>query len=111
MEGIRCEREGGLEEQADGWRAWEAAPRDGPGIFVVDAAAFDDGRIQGRWLDPDAEPEVLYEQVRELLGREPVEGAWAVIDQVGLGPLMVPETMGIDEVGGSVHEAAVEGQR
>ncbi|HSH59422.1 MAG TPA: hypothetical protein VK988_07230, partial [Acidimicrobiales bacterium] len=82
-----------------------AAPRDGPGLFVIDTRAFDNaGEIRGRWLDPDVEPEVLYDQVRQLLGREPVEGAWAVIDQVGLGPLMVPETMAIDEVAAVIRE-------
>ena len=51
-------------------------------------------------------PEALYEQVRALLGREPVEGSWAIIDQVGLGPLMVPERLEIEEVRSAAQEVA-----
>ncbi len=107
MERINIEGEAGALAQTDGWRAWEAAPRDGPAIFVIDTSMFDDhGELRGCWLDPNMAPEVLYEQVRALLGREPVEGSWAVIDQVGLGPLMLPETLGVDEVRSSAQELA-----
>lgn len=107
MEGINIEGGAGALAHLDGWRAWEAAPRDGPAIFVIDTRVFDDdGEIRGRWLDPNIAPEVLYEQVRALLGREPVEGSWAIIDQVGLGPLMVPETLGVNEVRSAAEELA-----
>ncbi len=109
MEGSNVEGEARGQAQPEGWRAWEAAPRDGPGIFVVDTRVLDrDGEVRGRWLDPNVEPEVLYHQLQTLLGREPVEGTWAVIDQVGLGPLMLPETLDVDEVRLSVKEAAAE---
>ncbi|HSH60018.1 MAG TPA: hypothetical protein VK988_10325, partial [Acidimicrobiales bacterium] len=71
MEGVRSDERNQFEgAAADGWAAWAAAPRDGPGLFVIDTRAFDNaGEIRGRWLDPDVEPEVLYDQVRQLLGR------------------------------------------
>lgn len=99
MERIKNERSEVPETPVDGWSAWEAAPRDGPGIFVIDTVAFDEGcELRGRWVDPTSAPETLRAQVRELLGREPVAGSWAIVDQVGLGPLMAPETLAVDEV-------------
>lgn len=99
MEGTKNKRSEVPEAPAGGWSAWEAAPRDGPGIFVIDTLAFDQGgELRGRWVDPTGAPETLRAQVRELLGREPVAGSWAIIDQVGLGPVMAPETLAVDEV-------------
>lgn len=111
MERMRYERsefaEMPVDGRVDGWNAWEAAPRDGPGIFVIDTVALDrGGQLHGRWLDPTSEPETLRAQVRELLGREPVEGSWAIVDQVELGPVMAPETLAVDEVGAVAHDLA-----
>lgn len=88
-------RENGVRNDSEmsGWEAWDAIPRDGPAVFVVDTAAFDQGVVRGRWLDLGADQAVLHAELTELLGHEPEEGAWAVVDQVGLGKLMTPETM------------------
>jgi len=82
-------------EVSDGWEAWDAVPRDGPAVFVIDTTAFDQGTVRGRWLDVSAGKEALHDGLTELLGREPEEGAWAIVDQIGLGELMAPETMSI----------------
>ncbi len=110
MERINYQEPEMTEERIDGWKAWEAAPRDGPGIFVIDTAALDAGELRGRWLDPTADPETLRGQVQELLGREPVECSWAIVDQVGLGPVMVPETLAVDEVATVVQDLVGGGQ-
>lgn len=97
---------------ADGWEAWDAVPRDGPAVFVVDTKVFDtDSRVRGRWLDPSASAGALREQLRQLLGRDPEPGSWAIIDQVGLGPLMAPETLAIEEMAGIIEETMPEVRR
>jgi hypothetical protein len=85
-------------ETADGWGAWEAVPRDGPAVFVVDTDAFDQGLVRGRWLDVSAGQTALHQALSELLGQEPKKGRWAIVDQIGLGGLMAPETMTIPEL-------------
>lgn len=85
-------------EAAEGWEAWEAVTRDGPAVFVVDTAAFDHGLVRGRWLGvADGQP-MLHAELTELLGHQPEEGSWAVIDQIGLGAVMAPETMTVADL-------------
>jgi hypothetical protein len=100
----------GLENgsEVSGWEAWDAVPRDGPAVFVVDVGALDHGVVRGRWLDARAEQEVLHGELTELLGSEPEEGAWAIVDQVGLGELMAPETMTVPELATVAEDLAAE---
>lgn len=95
-------------EASDGWEAWDAVPRDGPAVFVVDTKAFDHGVIRGLWLEVSADGTALHDQLTELLGREPEEGTWAIIDQVGLGALMAPETMPTSGLSTVVADLAAE---
>jgi hypothetical protein len=83
----------------DPWRdAWDAVPRDGPGVFVIDTEAFDRRQVRGRWIDPTAEPALIELQLQELLGRWPEPGSWAVVDQVGVGEATLPEHLSISAV-------------
>ena len=79
----------------DGWEAWDAVPRDGPAVFVIDTAAADHGVVHGRWLMIADGQTGWHANLTDLLGREPDEGSWAVVDQIGLGPVMAPETMSV----------------
>lgn len=85
-------------EMEYGWEAWEAIPRDGPAVFVIDTAAFDRGVIRGRWIEVAEDDAELQAALTELLGQKPEEGSWAVVDQIGLGPVMAPETMAVSEL-------------
>ncbi len=85
-------------EAAGGWEEWNAVPRDGPAVFVADAVAWDQGIIHGRWLEIRADRATLHTQLTDLLGREPEEGTWAILDQIGLGPVMAPETMPVADL-------------
>lgn len=72
--------------------AYDAVPRDGPAVFIIDTEALDrDDELRGAWLDPSCSPEALICQIEELTGRRSHDGGWAVIDQVGLGPIMIDE--------------------
>lgn len=76
---------------------WEASPRDGPAVFVVDAAAFDQyGTRWGRWIDPTQPAEVVEREIEEVIGIEgTADGNWAIIDQTGLGEAMIPEQLAV----------------
>lgn len=99
-------------EEATGWEAWEASPRDGPAVFVVDTTALDQGRVRGCWIDPNDDPGLVSAQLAALIGRPPEAGSWAVVDQLGLGPVMMPETLAVEELRAAVGEVtAVAGSR
>jgi hypothetical protein len=77
-----------------GWEAWDAVPRDGPAVFVVDTDALDRHQcLRGRWLDLAASPEIIDTALGELLGRPVEEAGWAIVDQIGLGPRMAPQVV------------------
>lgn len=92
----------------DGWEAWEAIPRDGPAVFVVDTAAFDHGVIRGRWIEVADGDREVHVALMALLGQEPQEGTWAVVDQIGLGPVMAPETLTVGELATVAEELRSE---
>lgn len=106
MERITQERDDEQEREInEGWEAWNAVPRDGPAVFVVDLQALEtEGRVHGRWLNTMRDAEDVTAELREVLGREPIVNTWAVIDQVGLGRRMIPDTLAPEEL----PEAALE---
>ena len=104
-EGLRTDS-----DTADGWEAWDAIPRDGPAVFVIDTTAFDHGIVRGWWVEIGSDQAVLHAELTELLGREPEEGTWAIFDQVGLGELMAPETMTVANLSTVAKELAAEGR-
>lgn len=101
----------GKASEVSGWDAWDAVPRDGPAVFVVDAAAFDQGVVRGGWLAVGADQAALHADLTELLGREPQEGSWVIVDQVGLGDLMAPETMTVASLTTVAGDLAAEHRR
>ena len=81
---------------SEGWKTWDAAPRDGPAVFLVDTKAFDQGQVLGVWIRLHAEQELQREQLI-VLSAFTATGQYAVIDQIGL-PRMVPEHFSAGEV-------------
>jgi hypothetical protein len=77
--------------------AWDAVPRDGPAVLVVDTVPFDRrGEIRGSWIDPTRpEPEVV-RAVAAAVGVEAWENErWVVLDQVRIGSVMIPEDLSV----------------
>lgn len=82
----------------DGWEAWDAVPQDGPAVFVIDTVVLEQQQaLHGRWLDLSAGQTAAEAALRDLLQR-PIDGGWAIVDQVGLGPRMAPETIAAEEL-------------
>jgi hypothetical protein len=82
----------------DGWEAWDAVPRDGPAVFVIDTVALDQHhQFRGRWLDLAAGAAATEAALGDLLGR-PIDAGWAIVDQIGLGPRMAPEALTLEDL-------------
>lgn len=92
-----------------GWDAWDAVPRDGPAVFVIDTQQLKaEGRVHGRWIDLRDEPRVIRGQLSELVGQRCRSDGWAIVDQVGLGPRMAPEQVSVEELAGLAEQLVRE---
>lgn len=69
-------------------RTDRTTPPDGPGVFLADRLSVDIGRPRGAWLRLDTDPSTLRCTVARAC-LDPDE--MVVIDQIGLGPIMVDE--------------------
>jgi hypothetical protein len=74
-------------------------------VFIIDTAALDHGELNGCWVDPTLPTEIVGEQLRRFIGHEPVDGSFAIVDQVGLGERMLPETLNATELRGEASGA------
>lgn len=77
--------------------AWEHPPEVGPAVFVAERRALDaNGMLLGGWVDPTRQPEDLAAAVEHAVGPYAADrGTWVVIDQIGLGPVMMPEELSV----------------
>jgi len=64
--------------------SYDAVPRDGPHIFVVDAVAWDRGEFAGAWVPADANGGLVLRHLSGVLRREVDIEDLAVVDQVGV---------------------------
>lgn len=66
-----------------------AAPR----IYIACLAAYNNGRLHGRWIDADQPPEDIHAEVCAMLAGspEPLAEEWAIHDYEGFGALRLSE--------------------
>ena len=94
---------------ASGWAAWDAVPRDGPAVFVIETALLErEGRLRGAWIELGSDPAAINAQLAAFLADDAETGSWAIVDQVGLGGRMVPEDVPLDHLHGLAHGRAAE---
>ncbi len=64
-----------------------------PRIYVACLAAYNAGRLHGRWIDANQPPEDIWEEVDAMLAASPEPGAeeWAIHDYEGFGSLRLSE--------------------
>lgn len=62
-------------------------------IYVACLAAYNAGRLHGRWIDAAQEGDAIETEVREMLAASPQPGAeeWAIHDYEGFGELRLSE--------------------
>lgn len=76
---------------------WDAPPRDGPAVLVINSEILDEeGRLSGRWIDPTAGRDQVRKDIADASNAHPDDPReWAVVDQIGLGPQMLPEHLSV----------------
>jgi antirestriction protein len=71
-----------------------------PRIYVACLAAYNNGRLHGRWIDADQSVDEIWSEVEEILAESPEPGAeeWAIHDYEGFGPLRLSEWESFERV-------------
>ena len=85
-------RERGCETATTGWEAYDAAPRDGPWLFVAVTEAWDRGEIRGTWVRGTASTTEVLDVIAAKVGQRYQAKELAVVDQVGI-KRQVPEAL------------------
>lgn len=85
-------RERGHDAAATGWEAYDAAPRDGPWLFVAVTEAWDCGEIRGAWVRATASTDEVLDVLAAAVGQRYEADELAVVDQVGI-VRQVPEML------------------
>ena len=69
------------------------AKNETPRIYVACLAAYNNGRLHGRWIDAAQEADDIQTDVQAMLAESPQPGAeeWAIHDSDGFGPITIHE--------------------
>jgi antirestriction protein len=79
-----------------------------PRIYVACLAAYNSGKLHGRWMDASRTAADIHADIQDMLSRSPVVGAeeWAIHDHEGFCGLHLAEYEDIEEV--AALAAAIE---
>lgn len=71
-----------------------------PRIYVACLAAYNNGRLHGRWIDADQSVEDIWSEVQAMLAAspEPLAEEWAIHDYEGFGELRLSEWESFERV-------------
>jgi antirestriction protein len=71
-----------------------------PRIYVACLAAYNAGRLHGRWIEATQSVDDIWTEVQEMLAASPEPGAeeWAIHDYEGFGPLRLSEWESFERV-------------
>jgi hypothetical protein len=78
-------------DRETGWWLYDAVPRDGPAIYVVAAETWDQGDVTGIWIELESPTDKVVELLSAVAGRALELDDLRVVDQVGVGKLMLDE--------------------
>lgn len=73
---------------------------DAPRIYVACLAAYNNGRLHGRWIDATQDPDDIQAEITEMLAASPIPGAeeWAIHDYEDFEGAQLKEYSGIEKV-------------
>jgi antirestriction protein len=79
---------------------------------VASLADYNAGRLHGRWIEAEQEPEGIWEDITGVLveSSEPIAEEWAIHDHEGFGPLRLSEWESIDTISRLGRGIAEHGQ-
>lgn len=71
---------------------------DTPKIYVACLAAYNNGKLHGKWIDADQSPEAIEENIQQMLksSPEPLAEEWAIFNYEGFGTIRVNEWESIE---------------
>jgi antirestriction protein len=69
-----------LEDKAPTMRAARANPKTTPRIYVANLAAYNSGRLKGKWIEPSTDADELAEQIADAIGGNVDRDEWAFHD-------------------------------
>ncbi len=72
----------------------------GPRIYVACLAAYNNGRLHGRWIDADQDAEAIHAEINAMLAASPVPLAeeWAIHDHEGFEGAKIEEFLSIQRI-------------
>lgn len=79
-----------------------------PRIYVACLAAYNAGRLHGRWIDANQDADTIREEIAAMLAASPEPGAeeWAIHDHEGLGAIGESESIDrVAEIAAAVADA------
>lgn len=70
-----------------------------PRIYAACLAAYNSGRLHGRWIDAIQDPEDIQAEISEMLAASPIPDAeeWAIHDYEGFEGARLEEYSGIEK--------------
>ena len=82
-----------------------------PRIYAACLAAYNNGRLHGRWIDADQSAEDIAAEVQDMLAASPEPGAeeWAIHDYEGFGELRLSEWESFERVSAIAAGIAAHG--
>lgn len=71
-----------------------------PKIYVASLSDYNDGRLHGRWIEANQEPEQLHQSVQDMLKTSPMPLAeeWAIHDYEGFGSVYLSEHESLETI-------------
>lgn len=71
-----------------------------PQIYVACLAAYNNGRLHGKWIDPTQEVEKISKKISLMLAKSPEPGAekYVIYDQTGLYDLEIEKDDSIEDI-------------
>ncbi len=71
-----------------------------PRIYVACLAAYNSGRLHGRWIDADQGVDHIWDEINEMLASSPIIGTeeWAIHDYDNFGSINLREWEDIEDV-------------
>jgi hypothetical protein len=79
--------------------AYDAVPRDGPAVLLATTDLRDGETPRGGWVDVSEDEMQVWRDVEAAVGAVAVgDGRWEIIDQIDMGPQMLPDQLSLSEL-------------
>jgi antirestriction protein len=90
----------------------QASTDTNPRIYVACLAAYNNGRLHGRWIDAAQDAKAIRAEISQMLesSPEPLAEEWAIHDYEGFGGFRLSESEDIEEVAAMAAQIVEHGE-